>query len=222
MKTARSRNCLPLLAVTGMLIYSATAAAQGPNLALNKPVIDESTQWFSGDQTVHQYDGAHITDGLICEDMQNEGGSFISSFWLGAEGAVRAGNGYAGTPQTVTVDLQAPTMITEIHLRNTHNAQFNDRATMDFQINAANDVCTASQGLTDRTLLINPVTILNGTLSLVDSINCPDPIPPDIFTSTDLMTGGKPFRYVQFIAINAYPGKNNNVGLNELEVYGSQ
>jgi len=214
MKTARWRGRLPLLAVTLLLIWSIPAAAQKPNLALNKPVVDESSQWASGAATVHQYDGAHVTDGLVCEVDQNEGGSYVSSFWLGAEGQAN---------QTLTIDLQAPTLITEIHLRNTHNAQFNDRNTLDFQIDAATDVQVCGQG-TDRqfTTLVNPVTILMGQLSDVDGITCPDEIPPDIFdSSSGLTTGGQAFRYLQFTALDSYhPSKN--VGLNELEVYGSQ
>jgi hypothetical protein len=214
MKTARWRGCVPLIAVTLLLIYSAPVEAQKPNLALNKPVIDETSQWIGGAATVHQYDGAHVTDGLVCEIDQNEGGSFLSSFWLGAEGQAN---------QTLTLDLQAPTLITEIHLRNTHNAQFNDRNTLDFQIDAANDVLVCGQG-TDRqfTALMNPVTILMGMLSNVDRITCPDEIPPDIFDSTTgLTTGGQAFRYLQFTAIDSYH-PSRNVGLNELEVYGSQ
>jgi hypothetical protein len=51
---------------------------------------------------------------------------------------------------------------------------------------------------------------------------CPDEIPPDIFNATSgLTTGGQMFRYIQFQAINSYH-TNNNVGLNEMEIYGSQ
>ena len=106
------------------------------------------------------------------------------------------------------------TPLSEIHLRNTHNAQFNDRNTMDFQIDAANDVLVCGQG-TDRqfTALVNPVTILMGQLSDVDGITCPDEIPPDIFNATSgLTTGGQMFRYIQFQAIDSYHS-SNNVGL---------
>jgi hypothetical protein len=209
MKTAHQRGCLPLFAVTLLLIYSGPAEAQKPTLALNKPLFDQSSEW----NNTNQYNGSHITDGIVCEIDQNEGGSGISSFWLGAEGQLK---------QTVTIDLQAPTLITEIHLRNTHNAQFNDRNTMDFQIDAANDVQSCTIGSKTISGLLNPVTILMGTLSSVDGITCPDEIPPDIFDSTSgLSTGGTAFRYIQFTAINSYH-TNNNVGLNELEVYGSQ
>jgi hypothetical protein len=216
---AHWHNCLPLFAVTVLFIHSATATAQGTNLALHKPLVDQSSEWNNTDQ----YNGSHITDGLVCESDQNEGGTNVSSFWLCREsGSTKL------PPETVTIDLQTPTMITEIHLRNTHNAQFNDRNTFNFQIDAGNDVCVGGEGITQRTLLMNPVTILIGQLSDVDAINCPDEIPPDIFDSTSgLTTGGVAFRYIQFIAIDSYHsaanmGNMNNRGLNELEVYGSQ
>jgi hypothetical protein len=215
MKTARWRGCLPLLAVTLLILCCAPAEAQKPNLALNKPLVDQSSEWNGTDQ----YNGSHVTDGIVCEIDQNEGGTGISSYWLGAEGKLN---------QSVTIDLQKPTMITEVHLRNTHNAQYNDRNTMDFKIDAANDVTTCGTGKKTITTLVNPVTILMGTVSDVDGITCPDEIPPDIFDSkSGLNTGGVAFRYVQFTAINSYhdpnvDGKNTNVGLNEFEVYGSQ
>jgi hypothetical protein len=48
MKTARWRNGLPLCAVTLLLIYAAPAAAQGPNLALNKPLFSQGRNRRSG------------------------------------------------------------------------------------------------------------------------------------------------------------------------------
>ncbi|HLJ92330.1 MAG TPA: hypothetical protein VKU02_03975 [Gemmataceae bacterium] len=219
MRTALWRGCLFVLAVALLGIYGAPAQAQSMNLALNKPVIDESSQWSSAPvyklDPGLQYAGSNITDGNVCELDQNEGGNGISSYWIGAEGKIN---------QTLTLDLEAPTLITEIHLRNTHNAQFNDRNTMDFQIDASLDiqVCSDASGTRSITNLVNPVTILVGTLSSVDGISCPDEIPPDIFDSTNgLTTAGQRFRYLQFTALDSYHA-SNNVGLNELEVYGSQ
>src|SRR5437899_12324288 len=111
MKTVSWHCCLPLFVVTLLLMYSAPAAAQ--NLALNKPLFDQSSEWNNTDQ----YNGSHITDGIVCEINQQEGGSGISSYWLGAERKIG---------ESVTIDLGAPTLITEIHLRNSHNAQYND------------------------------------------------------------------------------------------------
>ena len=209
MKTTHWRNRFLLAAFALLLICSTPAAAQGPNLALNKPLFDQSSEWNGTDQ----YNGSHVTDGIICELDQNEGGHGVSSYWLGAEGQLN---------QTVTIDLQVATLITEIHLRNTHNAQYNDRNTMDFMIEGANDVQSCSVGSKTISDIVNPVVILMGTLSDVDGIVCPDEIPPDIFDSTTgLSTGGVKFRYLKFTAINSYH-PSNNVGLNELEVYGSQ
>jgi hypothetical protein len=215
MKTARWRDWSSLAAFALLLICWAPATAQGPNLALHKPLFDQSSEWNGTDQ----YNGSHVTDGIVCEINQQEGGSGISSYWLGAEGQVN---------QTVTIDLGAPTLISEIHLRNTHNAQYNDRNTMDFMIQGATDVQSCSIGTKTISDIVNPVIILMGTLSDVDGITCPDEIPVDIFdTKSGLTTGGVAFRYVKFTAINSYhdpsvDNKNKNVGLNELEVYGSQ
>jgi hypothetical protein len=216
MKEACGRGSPLLFAATLLLSYSATSEAQS-NVAFNMPVIAQSGEWNNNDQ----FNASHITDGIVCEMDQNEGGPGVSSYWLGWQG-LAALDGPGGR-QTVIIDLQTPTLIDAIELRNTHNWRFNDRATMDFQIDAANDIQVCGQGVLSTTFLVEPVTILMGRLSLVDGINCPDEIPPDIFDSTNgLTTGGTAFRYLQFIAINAYPNKNNNVGLNELEVFGSQ
>ena len=43
MRTTRWRGCLPVFAVTLLLTSFTQAKAQGPNLALNKPVIDQSS-----------------------------------------------------------------------------------------------------------------------------------------------------------------------------------
>jgi hypothetical protein len=223
MKAAHWRGALPAFAVMLLLAYCQHGVAQGPNLALGKPAIYESSRW--NDQV--RYDAANVTDGIVCEDDQHEGNyrnppdDTVSSYWLGAEGK---------KGEYLVVDLQAPTLITEIHLRNTHNAQYNDRNTMDFQIDASNDgiqvfTCTAGRQSVTNTDLVNPVTILTGTLSNVDGTgSClnGDEIQPDIFDkTTGLNTGGQKFRYLLFKAINSYHS-SNNVGLNELEVYGSQ
>lgn len=209
MNATRWRGWLPALAVTLLLISYTPAEAQ--NLALGKPAIDESGRW-NGQA---QYDGNNITDGVICELDQNEKGTGMSSYWLAPEGQLG---------HTVTIDLQAPTLITEIHLRNTHNAQFNDRNTFDFQIDAANAIttCSDSSGYRNIVNLVNPVTILQGQLTSYDMVNCPDEIPPDIFDATSgLTTGGQKFQYLRFTALDSYHS-SNNTGLNELEVYGTQ
>jgi hypothetical protein len=207
------RGCLALFAATLLMISSAPVWAQTPpvNLALNKPVIDQSTRWDDS----AQYDGQNITDGMICELDGNENGPGMSSYWLGSEQWERG--------QYVTIDLQAATNITEIHLRNTRNAGFNDRGTLDFQIEAGNNIAVGGTLLKPDVTITDAVVILMGTLSQVDSsVQCPTPIPPDIFDATKgLNTGGGAFRYIRFVTIDAN-NVNKNVGLNELEIYGSQ
>lgn len=215
MNAPRWRGCLPIFAATLLLISSTQAKAQGPNLALNKPCIDQSTQW----NNTPQYNCQGVTDGIVCEMDQNEGGAGISSYWLGSE-QLQFG-------QYVTVDMQAPTLIKEIHLRNTHNAQFNDRNTMDFQIEAGNVTAVGGTLLNPSVTIVDAVVILQGTMSSADlhapPYFCPDDeIPADVFDKgSGLDTGGKAFRYIRFVTINSYHN-NKDVGLNELEVYGSQ
>jgi hypothetical protein len=213
MKAAHWRGCLPLFAATLGLVCSVSAEAQGPpppNLALKKPVIDQSTRW--DDQ--EQFDGQNVTDGNVCEMDQNEGGPGVASFWIASDDWEKG--------QYVTIDLQAPTAITEIHLRNTHNATFNDRGTAEFQIEAGNTLGVGGTLFRPSVTITDAVVILMGTLSPVDSTYCPTPIPPAIFdATTGLTTGGQAFRYIRFVTISAEHA-NKNVGLNEIEIYGSQ
>jgi hypothetical protein len=213
MKAARWRGCPALFAVTLLVISSAGAWAQQspPNLALNKPVIDQSTRWDDN----AQYDGQNVTDGMICELDGNEDGPGMASYWIASEDWEKG--------QYVTIDLQAATTITEIHLRNTHNAEFADRGTADFQIEAGNNIAVGGTLLRPSVTITDAVVILTGTLTPVDpSIQCPTPIPPQIFDSTTgLNTNGQTFRYIRFVTIDALL-PNKNVGLNELEIYGSQ
>jgi hypothetical protein len=213
MKAAHWRGCLPLLAATLWLTYAVPAQAQGtppPNLALMKPVIDQSTRW--DDQA--QFDGQNVTDGNVCENDGNENGPGMASYWRASDDWEKG--------QYVTIDLQAPTTINEIHLRNTHNASFNDTGTLDFQIEAGNTLGVGGTLFRPSVTIPDAVVILMGTLSNVDSTICPTPIPGDIFDSTNgLNTGGQAFRYVRFVTIDANH-ENKNVGLNEIEIYGSQ
>jgi hypothetical protein len=213
MKAAHWRGCLPLLAATLCLTYSVPAQAQGtppPNLALNKPVIDQSARWYD----LPQFDGQNVTDGNVCENDGNENGPDMASYWLASDHWEKG--------QYVTIDLQAPTMITEIHLRNTRNATFNDHGTADFQIEAGNTIGVGGTLFRPSVTIPDAVPILTGTLSKADSVICPTPIPPDIFDSTTgLNTGGQAVRYIRFVTINAN-NDNQNVGLNEIEIYGTQ
>jgi hypothetical protein len=209
MKTVRWRGRALAFGVTFLLFCAAPVHAQ-VNIALGKPCIDESTRWNDR----QQYDCQNVTDGNVCELDQNEGGPGVSSYWLGSEQSQFA--------QYVTIDLSAPTTITEIHLRNTHNAQYNDRATNNFQIEAGNVTGVGGTLLKPTVDIVDAVVILTGTLTIVDSIICPDEIPPDVFDSTNgLATGGKAFRYIRFVTIDS-THTNKNVGLNEIEIYGSQ
>jgi hypothetical protein len=120
---------------------------------------------------------------------------FQYSYWLGREGT---------TNESFTVDLGALYNLDEIHLRNTHNEVHNDRGTDEFVVYGA----TAVDGNND---LVDPFVLATGNLT---NVNGQTNLTTDVFG----VTGAA--RYVQFVALTA----NNlagNVGLNEIEVYGS-
>jgi hypothetical protein len=52
MKTACWRICVPLLAVTLLFVYAGSVGAQGPNLALMKPLATQSGEWNGTDQYI--------------------------------------------------------------------------------------------------------------------------------------------------------------------------
>ena len=89
----------------------------------------------------------------------------------------------------------------------THNQQWNDRGTLDFEV-------SASTSVNGSNLLVSPQTILTGTLSNVAD---QDPIIADVFTSDNGLTEVTA-RYLRFDSLTAVM---NNAGLNEIEVYTS-
>jgi hypothetical protein len=120
---------------------------------------------------------------------------FQYNYWLGRE---------ATQNESFTLDLGSEYALSEVRLRNTHNTDFNDRGTDEFVIYAA----TAVDGNNE---LILPYILTAGNLSDANgSVN----LPTDVFGVVGTA------RYLQFVALTA----NNpfgNVGLNEIEVYGS-
>jgi hypothetical protein len=196
MQSVIRRGCLALAAVALLLSYGATAEAQ--DLALGKPVIDESGDWGHQFGAGNQYFGQDVTDGVNFESNQNEKGPGMSSYWLGREGTLG---------EYVTVDLQAPVLIGEIDLRNTSNAFFHDRSTKNFHIDASNAVDASNH-------LISPTTILSGMLAPDDNLFPLDKVAQQF----PVNTGGLSYRYIRFTADTSNL-TNNNVGLNEIEVF---
>ena len=175
-------------------VYSSTFVS--PNRALGKPVIDGSGAWdgdvvgVGADFDAGPFPATAVTDGSITDTD--------TSIWLGREGV---------SEEYFTVDLGGPVNIQEILLRNTTNREFADRGTMDFRISAADAVDGSNQ-------LVNPVEILVGKLPNSAGIS---PQLSTVFTAANgLQTTSA--RYLRFESLGA-TFFNDNVGLNEIEVY---
>lgn len=166
------------------------------NLALGRTVINGSGAYdnlpFNGVSPSGDFSAGNVTDGSF-------GDGFGSNYWLGREGI---------TNEHFILDLGNPVEISRVLLRNTHNAQFNDRGTAQFRLYAASAVDAAKE-------LVHPVEILTGTLTTrTDAIT----IPADDFAESNGLVPVTA-RYLKFETVtSAY---QSNVGLNEIEVFGN-
>jgi hypothetical protein len=170
---------------------TATPPPSGANVALGKTVINGSSAYNGLPFNQGSFPASNVTDGSSSD-------VFGLNYWLGSDG---------DPTQFFILDLGSEYEITGIHLRNTHNTQYNDRGTLNFTVSAANSVNGSN-------LLVSPQTILSGTLSNVAS---QDPIEADIFTADNGLTEITA-RYLLFDSLTAI---QNNAGLNEIEVYTS-
>lgn len=170
---------------------SSTPTPSGSNVALGKSVIAGSSA----------FDGLPFNQGVFSADRVTDGSTndvHSSNYWLGSNG---------DPTQFFVLDLGSEYDITEIHLRNTHNQQWNDRGTLNFTVSAATSVNGSN-------LLVSPQTIISDTLTNVAD---QDPIDADVFTAANGLTETTA-RYLRFDSLTAV---NNNAGLNEIEVYTS-
>ncbi len=164
------------------------------NVALGKTVISGSSAYDNKAfnevySPTGDFRAQNVTDGSVSDE-------FGVNYWLGSNN---------DPSQDFTLDLGQSYNIRQIRLRNTHNAQFNDRGTLGFQILASNVVNASNQ-------LFDPQAILIGSLSNVAG---QDPIPAEIYTAANGLTEITA-RYLRF---NSFSAINNDAGLNEIEVY---
>ena len=164
------------------------------NMALNKALINGTGHYPN--LAFNQPGGAgvdfhpsKVTDGSTTD-------AFSSTYWLGREGVAN---------ESFIVDLGAPVAIKWLYLRNTHNTQYNDRATLNFRVFASSSVDGSNN-------LVSPVQILSSTLARVDS---QAPIQAQAFSGVNGLTPTTA-RYLRFESLTAL---NNHAGLNEFEVY---
>lgn len=166
------------------------------NVALRKPIVDGSGAYGTEPYYRGAYNAFHVTDGAINEPVSP------SNFWIDQE--LFDGQGY------FTVDLGDQYAISQIDLRNTHNGQYNDRGTANFEIYGSNAINAARQ-------LVSPTLVTSGTLTQRSgSEGDTSPIPADTFAASGT------YRYLRFNATSAYGSTYNNPGLNEIEVTGTR
>jgi hypothetical protein len=172
-----------------------TGPVELSNVALRKPVIDGSGAYANNRFDVADAAG-NFTAGKVTDGSTADG--FGQNYWLGRQGV---------TGEYFTVDLGRSFAIEEIRLRNTHNSQYNDRGTANFEIWAAQSIEGSQQ-------LVSPIRVLTGKLSDVTALAT---IPADVFTAENGLIPTDA-RYVKFVALTAN-NIGNNVGLNEIEIY---
>ncbi len=171
--------------------------ATGYNLAANAPIIDGSQSYNGVPFNSGDFPASRVTDGKLTD-------SFADSYWLAPDGVTNA---------YVTVDLGESVDIQTLALRNTHNGQHNDRGTRDFQAWASNSVDGSNQ-------LVNPILILDSTLTTSMGGNGDADVPLDTFTYLNGLQPGS-YRYLRFETHSAAfaPAGDNEVGLNEIQVF---
>jgi hypothetical protein len=161
------------------------------NIAYGAPIVDGSGAWSGGTPGVGEtfngggFPAAHVTDGVAIESETLVGGG-EGDWWLGREQTLN---------EFFTLDLGTAQDIGRIDLLNTHNRQFNDRGTADFNI----------QGSLDGT---NFFPIVDGTLA--NAAGSGSNIPVESF---DVDSNA---RYLRFEAESYY---GSSSGLNEIRVF---
>lgn len=188
--------------VPALLLWSLQPTAAGP-----------VTQLVLGPSNVIGSSGAYSSLFLAWQILDNQTGTVTepvqSGYWLNPDGG--PANAY------IVIDLGGLFQIGELDFFNTHNAQYLDRGTGNFNVQAGNAVIDLGGG--NYNLTGTMVTILTDTLAAAAS----DPIPAQTFPVSD--TGH--YRYLRFnptsVASAGPPCCGPNVttvyGLNELRVF---
>jgi len=197
--------------VTGRGVIMTTGVSQ--IVLTTNSVIGGSGAWDVQTYTATFYGAHHVVDNQTGPVSESAPGNF----WIGRE------NTYQYVPylnEYFILDLGAKYLINRLELFNTHNQVWNDRATRDFVVYAANDVVYT--GLANGYTLASTNQILNGSLAFQPFAN--DPIEAETFTSASGLATGTAYRYLMFKAVNTFTpvgyGGFRSVGLNEIRIYG--
>ena len=173
----------------------ATGDFESPNKALGKPIISGSGSWDGGEIGVGApFDGGTFPATAVTDGSRDDA---PGNYWLGRE----------GVPDNFVLDLEREIDIQQITLRNTHNNTSHDRGTQDFEIYASNEVDGDNQ-------LVNPVSILSSSLYNTTGVT---PSFANVFTADN----GLDTTTARYLLFQPQDGTyfNDNVGLNEIEVY---
>lgn len=193
------------------LLTGAAAFAQAQQVVLTpSSVIGGTGDYFSGNYNVaSSFSTLNVVNqqtGSVTEQDQS------GSYWLTQNGTPTTGN-----PKYFVLDLGSPVSISDIDLFNTHNAGYDDRGTGDFAILASNSITPDSNASFGQDL-VNPATIVNGTLAPAhQTVN---PIPAQSF-SPNTSTA---YQYIEFedLTIGAAGDRGFGAaggGLNEIRVF---
>jgi MYXO-CTERM domain-containing protein len=179
------------------------ANAQAAQLLLNdSSVIGGSGKFNDSTFNTGVYSALHVVDnqtGTISEPG-------AGNFWLGRQTTAN---------EFFVIDLGLDYfLIDQIDLFNTHNQTANDRATTSFTILGSNSV--TFQSVSNGYFLNAPTTLLSGSLGFPSSAG--DPIEAATYTSSNGLSTGTSYRYLQFTSVN-YTGQGG--GLNEIRIFGT-
>jgi len=144
--------------------------------------------------------------GTITEPAQD------GSYWLNSD------NGPANA--YIVIDLGAGFQLASFDLFNTHNANFGDRGTGSFLIQASNSIAPGVGSSSGSDLSGTIVTLVSGTLLAAN----PSPLSGPLVAQTFLSSNSGTFRYIRFspqsvASFNAPCCGTNVYGLNELRAF---
>jgi hypothetical protein len=153
------------------------------------------------------------TEDEIFEEEQNPDDE-TGGFWLGKEG---------DEEEAFVLDLEQAYQIDEIVLYNTHNAQFDDRATFGYELYGSNEVAPFAgedigEGGDD---LVAGQLMAAGEMELMYFGE--DPLEPHVAN----ITNRGPFRYIRFNSVGPFHEEGiilpqRSVGINEIHVFGTR
>ena len=200
------------------ILFSTISIAVGDQIELDEDSVIGGTGSWAGDNDwdLGQFRAQLVTDNQFEDEIDEQEQSpddDTGGFWLGKEG---------DEEEAFVLDLQQEYTIDEIHLYNTHNATFDDRATFGYEIWGSNEIAPFDTGEMGEggNDLANARLMAEGELELVFFED--DPLLAQLATITD----SGPFRYIRFNTVGPFHEDDvvlpqRSVGINEIKVFGT-